>query len=117
MTAISYKCSNCDQENWAEDTKRGTFRDCSHCGRPVQVPGGQVSPGEAMKTCPHCAEKDLQPGAKVCKHCGKRINNDAGESLFTLAGVCLVAGFLLLPILILPGILLLCVGLVVRALG
>jgi uncharacterized membrane protein YvbJ len=26
-----------------------------------------------MKTCPFCAEPDLQDEAKVCKHCGKDI--------------------------------------------
>lgn len=24
-----------------------------------------------MKTCPHCAEPDLQDEAKICKHCGR----------------------------------------------
>lgn len=27
-----------------------------------------------LKTCPHCAEKDLQPEAKICKHCGKSLD-------------------------------------------
>lgn len=26
-----------------------------------------------FKTCPYCAEKDLQPEAKTCKHCGKNL--------------------------------------------
>lgn len=29
-----------------------------------------------MKTCPFCAETDLQDKAKVCKHCGKDIVKD-----------------------------------------
>ena len=27
-----------------------------------------------MKTCPFCAENDLQDSATVCKHCGKDIS-------------------------------------------
>ena len=34
-----------------------------------------------MKTCPHCAETDLQDAAKVCKHCG----NDVSAVTPTLA--------------------------------
>jgi len=27
-----------------------------------------------MKTCPFCAEKDLQDDATICKHCGRKIS-------------------------------------------
>lgn len=116
MTAISYKCPHCDQENWTEDTKRGTFRDCNHCGRPVQVPGGQNTTTPGLKTCPYCAETDLQPAAKVCKHCGKKLDGGGHGCLLNLAIICLVAGVLVFPPLILPGIALGLVWIILRLL-
>lgn len=113
MAAISYKCPHCDQENWTEDTKRGTFRDCNHCGWPVQVPGGQKVSAAGLKTCPHCAETDLQPGAKVCKHCGKSLAEGAG-CLASSAIACLALGVLIFPPLLIVGVVLFLIWFILR---
>lgn len=60
-----------------------------------------------MKTCPYCAETDLQNDAKVCKHCGKDIqpfyNKAAGWSF--LGVIFVVAGFAFWPLWILAALL------------
>lgn len=42
-----------------------------------------------MKTCPHCAESDLQDDAKICKHCGKKLKKGWGcaKDIFMLGVV------------------------------
>jgi uncharacterized membrane protein YvbJ len=61
-----------------------------------------------MKTCPHCAETDLQEDAKVCKHCGKKISSGSGcLSWIFSAGIviCVIAGFFFWPLWILAEVL------------
>ena len=62
-----------------------------------------------MKTCPLCAETDLQDNAKVCKHCGKDIS-EAEKPFYSrniigcapLLGVgFVIAGFFFWPLWIL----------------
>jgi hypothetical protein len=56
-----------------------------------------------MKTCPHCAESDLQDDAKICKHCGKKLKG-AGclADIFKFGIViCAIGGFLYWPLWIL----------------
>lgn len=61
-----------------------------------------------MKTCPFCAETDLQPNAKVCKHCGKDIS-EAEKPFYSrnigcapvLGVVFLIAGIFFWPLWIL----------------
>lgn len=65
-----------------------------------------------MKTCPHCAETDLQDEAKVCKHCGKNIKGESGctEDIFKGGAViCIIVGFFFWPAWILAAILLIAV--------
>jgi hypothetical protein len=61
-----------------------------------------------MKTCPFCAETDLQDNANVCKHCGKDIAEaekpywDRSIGCATVLGVVFViAGFFFWPLWIL----------------
>ena len=61
-----------------------------------------------MKTCPFCAETDLQDNAKVCKHCGKDIS-EAEKPFYSqnigcasaLGIVFVIAGFYFWPLWIL----------------
>lgn len=105
---IDYKCPFCENDNYAEDHRAGDMRECRTCGKPSLVPGGGAlgaptnKPG--LKTCPHCAEKDLQPEAKVCKHCGKKIEDSGNGCLFYSAVFCLFIGVFFFPVLIIPGI-------------
>jgi len=66
--------------------------------------------GPVMKTCPFCAEHDLQPEARICKHCGRDITQ-TGNFLthkITASGaagvVCVVLGFVFWPFWILAGV-------------
>ena len=61
-----------------------------------------------MKTCPHCAETDLQDDAKICKHCGKKIKGGSGclSWIFSFGVfVCVVGGFFFWPLWILAAVL------------
>jgi uncharacterized protein (DUF983 family) len=64
-----------------------------------------------MKTCPHCAETDLQDDAKICKHCGKKVKGERSGCLTTIfmigVVICVFAGFAYWPLWILAGVLLL----------
>ena len=58
-----------------------------------------------MKTCPFCAEQDLQDEAKVCKHCGKDVAEAEKSfynkqiSLAPIFGIFFVlAGFIYWPL-------------------
>ena len=105
---ISYKCSFCENDNYAEDHRAGDMRECRSCGKLTLVPGGGsmgvLSSQPALKTCPHCAEKDLQQEARVCKHCGKKLDDSGFGCLFYSAVFCLFIGAFFFPALILPGI-------------
>lgn len=105
MAAINYRCQHCDTENWTEQSWAGELRECRHCGRfgPVPSLGKTTSSSPTLKVCPYCAEKDLQPEAKVCKHCGKNLEGGNGCLLY-LTVFLLVAGAAIFPPLILPGI-------------
>ena len=48
-----------------------------------------------MKTCPYCAETDLQDAAIACKHCGRDMPTDASRKIAVLA-LALVLGILAL---------------------
>lgn len=66
-----------------------------------------------MKTCPFCAETDLQDNANVCKHCGRDLDPEAEKPFYdrnlTSGGGCLtvlgvifvVGGFFFWPLWIL----------------
>lgn len=59
------------------------------------VPGKlQIKINSELKTCPHCAETDLQYDAKRCQHCGKKLKGDFGflTYLYTTGVVILVIG-------------------------
>lgn len=63
-----------------------------------------VGPTLNTKTCPYCAETDLQLAANVCKHCGKELKTGS-EPIFGkttwgwsfLAFVFLLIGFVWWP--------------------
>ena len=62
-----------------------------------------------LKTCPHCAETDLQHDAVVCKHCGKNFQSwwDRKMSACSMLGVlALVGGFCFWPLWIVAAALL-----------
>lgn len=57
-----------------------------------------------MKTCPHCAETDLQDDATTCKHCGKDIGPGsglvaAGQAMSAIG--CLLTLLITVPIVLL----------------
>lgn len=61
-----------------------------------------------MKTCPHCAETDLQDDAKICKHCGKKIKSESGcLSFIFMTGIVIsvIGGFFFWPLWILAAVL------------
>lgn len=65
-----------------------------------------------MKTCPHCAESDLQDDAKICKHCGKKLKKGWGcaKDIFMLGVViCVIGGFFFWPLWILAVVLLIAI--------
>lgn len=97
--AIQYVCRFCYQENSVEDHEAGEMRDCIHCKRASNVPGEQKMKVATSKTCPYCAEKDLQPEAMICKHCGKNLSGkietiwyeNTKVTLAILAGIIIIA--------------------------
>jgi uncharacterized protein (DUF983 family) len=61
-----------------------------------------------MKTCPHCAETDLQDDAKICKHCGRKLKSESGclsYIFMTSIFICIIVGFFFWPAWILAVVL------------
>jgi uncharacterized paraquat-inducible protein A len=98
--ATNHLCPFCNAENWVEDSCVGTSKECKQCGKVSTVYNSKVKKVESgFKTCPHCAEKDLQPEAKVCKHCGRSVKGQESLSDIGWWAIGLWAiGILVLPI-------------------
>jgi uncharacterized protein (DUF983 family) len=47
-----------------------------------------------MKTCPHCAETDLQDAAIVCKHCGRDMPLSRSDYRLAVTALVLIGAFL-----------------------
>lgn len=131
--AMSYNCKFCGHQNWTEESRAGTERACGSCGKISTVPGGapkdnvgsplfyspspdySARPKPALKTCPYCAEKDLQPDAKFCKHCRKKLDGSGLGWLGSLAIILMVLGILVFPFCIIPGVILIIIWAVLRS--
>ena len=115
--AVRYHCEHCDQENWTEDSRAGSMRECKYCGKLGKVPGKDKlahlagapkprvsTPNPEFKTCKHCAETDIKFSATVCKHCGKNPDGNSSGCLFYMAMTFLILGVLIFPALLVPGL-------------
>ncbi len=47
-----------------------------------------------MKTCPYCAEMDLQDAAIVCKHCGRDMPLSRRDYRLAVTALVLIGAFL-----------------------
>jgi len=91
----SFICPKCNQEAKYFHGNRG-FNSSKTIGENI----GTTNSTQSYKTCPYCAEKDLQVDAVVCKHCKRDLLPISAESGPTEAPQEIHGGFKLALIIV-----------------